>query len=153
MHPANVIDISGGLAQQRKLAYELTEYCIDEMLPRHRTLWIDIQLKNIPSKDNVVGYCQDDGDNAFTIEVEKTQKLYDFLLTVAHEMVHVKQTVRKQLTEKNLTHFWYGQRHTDRRNEPWELEAWKLQKPLTHGFIKKRLEKRIKDVISIDTRL
>ena len=107
MHPANVIDISGGLAQQRKLAYELTEYCIDEMLPRHRTLWIDIQLKHIPSKDNVVGYCQDDGDNAFTIEVEKTQKLYDFLLTVAHEMVHVKQTVRKQLTEKNLTHFWY----------------------------------------------
>ena len=61
----------------------------------------------------------------FWIEVEKTQKLYDFLLTVAHEMVHVKQTVRKQLTEKNLTHFWYGQRHTDRRNEPWELEAWK----------------------------
>ena len=88
-----------------------------------------------------------------TIEVEKTQKLYDFLLTVAHEMVHVKQTVRKQLTEKNLTHFWYGQRHTDRRNEPWEIEAWKLQKPLTHGFIKKRLERRIKDVISIDTRL
>ena len=136
MHPNNVVNVSGGTKTQRELAYKLVEHCIDELLPRHRTLWIEVDLKKIPEKDKVVGYCQDDGENMFTIEIDKTQNAYDFMLTVAHEMVHVKQTVRRQLTERNLKHFWYGKEHSDRRNEPWEIEAWKLQKPLTHSYIK-----------------
>ena len=108
MHPHNSVNVTGGTQIQRQLAYDLVEHCVDQMLPRHRTLWIEVELKKIPDKDKVVGYCQDDGDNMFTIEIDKTQNAYDFMLTVCHEMVHVKQTVRKQLTEKNLTHFWYG---------------------------------------------
>ena len=151
MHPNNVVNVSGGTKTQRELAYKLVEHCIDELLPRHRTLWIEVDLKKIPEKDKVVGYCQDDGENMFTIEIDKTQNAYDFMLTVAHEMVHVKQTVRKQLTEKNLTHFWYGKQHSDRRNEPWELEAWKMQKPLTHSYIKqtKRTIKHIKSLTMV----
>jgi hypothetical protein len=121
------------------------------MLPRHRTLWIEVDLKKIPEVDKVVGYCQDDGDNQFTIEIDKTQNAYDFMLTIAHEMVHVKQSVRRQLTERNLKHFWYGKEHSDRRNEPWEIEAWKLQKPLTHSYIKqgKRTIRYIKSLTMV----
>lgn len=151
MHPANVVNVSGGTKTQRELAYKLVEHCIDEMLPRHRTLWIEVDLKKIPEVDKVVGYCQDDGDNQFTIEIDKTQNAYDFMLTIAHEMVHVKQSVRRQLTERNLKHFWYGKEHSDRRNEPWEIEAWKLQKPLTHSYIKqgKRTIKYIKSLTMV----
>tara|TARA_Y100000768_G_C23963889_1_gene676831 strand:- start:152 stop:625 length:474 start_codon:yes stop_codon:yes gene_type:complete len=151
MHPANVVNVSGGTKTQRELAYKLVEHCIDEMLPRHRTLWIEVDLKKIPEGDKVVGYCQDDGDNQFTIEIDKTQNAYDFMLTVAHEMVHVKQSVRRQLTERNLRHFWYGKEHSDRRNEPWEIEAWKLQKPLTHSYIKqgKRTIRYIKSLTMV----
>ena len=151
MHPANVVNVSGGTKTQRELAYKLVEHCIDEMLPRHRTLWIEVDLKKIPEVDKVVGYCQDDGDNQFTIEIDKTQNAYDFMLTIAHEMVHVKQSVRRQLTERNLKHFWYGKEHGDRRNEPWEIEAWKLQKPLTHSYIKqgKRTIKYIKSLTMV----
>ena len=151
MHPANVVNVSGGTKTQRELAYKLVEHCIDEMLPRHRTLWIEVDLKKIPEVDKVVGYCQDDGDNQFTIEIDKTQNAYDFMLTIAHEMVHVKQSVRRQLTERNLKHFWYGKEHSDRRNEPWEIEAWKLQKPLTHSYIKqgKRTIRYIKSLTMV----
>ena len=151
MHPNNVVNVSGGTKTQRQLAYKLVEHCIDELLPRHRTLWIEVDLKKIPEKDKVVGYCQDDGENMFTIEIDKTQNAYDFMLTVAHEMVHVKQTVRRQLTERNLKHFGYGKEHSDRRNEPWEIEAWKLQKPLTHSYIKqgKRTIRYIKSLTMV----
>tara|TARA_B100001109_G_C18862101_1_gene474607 strand:- start:287 stop:748 length:462 start_codon:yes stop_codon:yes gene_type:complete len=153
MHPANTIEITGGLQKQRQLAYNLIEYCIDEMLPRHRSLWIECNLSAIPKKERCVGYCQHDSGNDFTLEIDKNQNLYDFLLTIAHEMVHVKQYVRKELKEDFPQTIWFNKVYSDGRCYPWELEAWKLQKPLTHGFIKKRLEKRIKDIISIDKRL
>ena len=74
MHPHNSVNVTGGTQIQRQLAYDLVEHCVDQMLPRHRTLWIEVELKKIPDKDKVVGYCQDDGDNMFTIEIDKTQE-------------------------------------------------------------------------------
>ena len=59
MHPHNSVNVTGGTQIQRQLAYDLVEHCVDQMLPRHRTLWIEVELKKIPDKDKVVGYCQD----------------------------------------------------------------------------------------------
>ena len=80
MHPHNSVNVTGGTQIQRQLAYDLVEHCVDQMLPRHRTLWIEVELKKIPDKDKVVGYCQDDGDNMFTIEIDKTQIESDIFL-------------------------------------------------------------------------
>tara|TARA_B100000519_G_scaffold153733_1_gene134854 strand:+ start:291 stop:752 length:462 start_codon:yes stop_codon:yes gene_type:complete len=153
VHPGNVINVSGGLLDQRNLTEQIIEHCIDQLLPRHRSLWIEVELKKIYPKENAVGYCQDDGGNMFTIEIDKMQNLYDFILTICHEMVHVKQNVRRELTERGLRHYWYGQLHTDRRNEPWELEAWKLQKKLANSFIRQETNWLVKDIKQLDKRL
>ena len=50
----------------------------------------------------------------------------DFLTTIFHEMVHVKQYVRKELfSECNF----YGS-HDEYLNLPWEVEAYKVQEEL-----------------------
>ena len=47
MHPGNVINVSGGLLDQRNLTEQIIEHCIDQLLPRHRSLWIEVELKKI----------------------------------------------------------------------------------------------------------
>ena len=154
MHPGNTIKVSGGLAKQREIAEDVTAHCIDQLLPRHRTLWIEVEFRNL-NKDDVLGYCYQTDHNFYTLELDKYQKIYDLLLTTCHEMVHVKQGVRKELTEKHLKQYWKGIQHSDRRNEPWEKEAWRMQKELAHSYIKstgnsvkyvKSVEKRCMDL-------
>ena len=141
MHPGNTIKVSGGLAKQRKLAVGVIAHCIDQLLPRHRTLWIEVDLKNL-SRDNVLGYCYKNYHNLYTLELDKNQRVYDLIVTCCHEMVHVKQGVRKELTDKHLVQFWNDVEYKDRDpnaygpKQPWEREAWDMQEPLAHSFIR-----------------
>lgn len=58
----------------------------------------------------------------------------DWLLTLAHEMVHVKQFVRREL-DFNLT-VWKGKRilTEDYMKMPHEREAFRLQRKLVTGY-------------------
>jgi hypothetical protein len=98
-----------------------------------------------------MGYCYQADHNYYTLELDKFQKVYDLLLTICHEMVHVKQGVRRELTERHLKQYWKGIQHSDRRNEPWEREAWDMQKKLAHSFIK-GTGNSVKYVKSVDKR-
>ena len=58
-----------------------------------------------------------------------------FIAILAHEMVHVKQFVRKEMvinvTPKRSTYYWKGKRVVaDYYNQPWEIEAWKKERLL-----------------------
>jgi len=142
MHPGNTIKVSGGLAKQRVIAEHVAAHCITTLLPRHRSLWIEIDFRNL-SEDNVLGYCYQNDHNFYTLEIDKIQKVYDLILTTCHEMVHVKQGVRGELTEKHLRQFWKGKEHRDTNSnssmgpkQPWEREAWDMQEELAHSFIR-----------------
>ena len=135
MHPGNTIMVSGGLAKQREIVNDVVTHCIENLLPRHRTLWIEAEFRNLDN-EHVLGYCYQTDRNLYTVELDKFQKVYDLILTTCHEMVHVKQGVRGELTERHLKQFWKGIEHSDRRNEPWEREAWDMQKTLAHSFIR-----------------
>ena len=57
------------------------------------------------------------------------------VLTIAHEMVHVKQYVRGQITHKlgRKTYYWMGKKV--RKNyfeQPWELEAFSKERILAN---------------------
>ena len=160
MHPGNTIKVSGGLAKQREIAEDVTAHCIDQLLPRHRTLWIEVEFRNL-NKDDVLGYCYQTDHNFYTLELDKFQKVYDLIITTCHEMVHVKQGVRKELTESHLRQFWKGVEHRGMDNnaygpkQPWEREAWDMQEELAHSFIRgsgnsvryvKSVEKRCMDL-------
>jgi len=157
MHPGNTIVVSGGLAKQREIADGVITHCIEQLLPRHRTLWIEVEFKDLDT-DQVLGYCYKTDHNFYTIELDKYQKVYDLITTACHEMVHVKQGVRGELTEKHLAIYWKGKAaagdYADNHlgpKVPWEREAWDMQEILAHGFIR-NTGNRVKNVKSVEER-
>jgi|TARA_B100001996_G_C18618715_1_gene576797 hypothetical protein len=152
MHPNNHVEVFGGLKSQRKIVEQVVEHCVDQLIPRVRTLWVEVTLDRLEEKENVVGYCSHLEHNYYWLEIDKDQPIYGLILTTCHEMVHVKQGVRKELThnKSGQKQLWKGLETG--RKEPWEREAWELQPKLAHSFIKNTLKTSIKSIKSLDKR-
>jgi hypothetical protein len=108
------ITINGGTRNQRKYAYSMAYYCIKKFLPKHKTLNLTVNLKQMRNDENY-GYCCHLDGREFEVEVKRTLKLRDMLTTLAHEMVHVKQYVLGEMP-KDITVGDYWDR-------PHEIEA------------------------------
>ena len=92
----NSIEVIGGTSRQQELVKSMVEYCIDKLLPRYRTLDIVVHLKKV---HDAKGYCCSLDKRTFEIEVDRNMRQRPLLETVAHEMVHVKQYAKGELTE------------------------------------------------------
>jgi len=78
------------------------------------------------------GLCESVDSRNFIIDVA----LYgNWMSTLAHELVHVKQFARGELTE-NLQ-YWKGKDHSETKywEQPWEKEARRLQKKLMNEYM------------------
>lgn len=100
-----------------------------------KELDIIVHLKNLDD-DESYGYCHADpvGDaerldrpRTFEIEVHKNMSLRKVLVTVCHEMVHVKQYAKGELYESSRQGKmrWQGKyvKDMDYWDQPWEIEA------------------------------
>jgi len=152
MLATNCIEVTGGFAAQRERVLDVITFCIDEMMPRKRTLDIEVKLWNCEKYEKALGQCLFVGDNVFQIDLDNKQDLYNLIVTTCHEMVHVKQYSRRELTERFPQSFWHGELFTDGRCYPWELEAWDMQRPLAHKYIKERTDWSIRDIKVLDKR-
>ena len=117
------ITVSGGTKLQRKHAQSMAEFCVKTLMPRMRSLEIDIKLCNPKS---ALGYCLElDTNREFELEIDKKQPMRRMLETIAHEMVHVKQFARRELHPS--TDKWYGKTYNPKKvsywDLPWEIEA------------------------------
>lgn len=125
----NVVEVIGGKAKEREIVKNTIHWCIQKLLPRVRTLEIEVEL----TKCNAYGYvlCTDN-HKSFEIEIRKGMKLYDIISTVCHEMVHVKQYYRKELAHAGKEHTWKRKSYSDLSyaDQPWEKEAFKLEEGL-----------------------
>ena len=123
----NYIEITGGKTRQQDYARSMVEYCINKLMPRMKTLNVDVKLTKLKGDAN--GYCLRDTPRDFSIEVDHTQGLRTMLETIAHEMVHVKQYARSEMTDwiiEDKFYKWKGDfvpEATDYWDLPWEIEA------------------------------
>ena len=130
----NLVTVTGAKKEQRELAEKIVNWCIKEMMPRMKTLDIEVKLKDL--KGNAYGYCMQGDDNrTFELEIDKNLSLYDFFSTICHEMVHVKQYARKEMrfNERTGATMWKKSRvsnNTDYMDLPWEKEAFRLERGL-----------------------
>ena len=81
----NMIYVTGGSRAQRKYAQSLAEFCLKKLLPRHKTIIVDINLCRVANGS--VGNCLPTSDfnkpREFEIEVDCRMKLRDLLTTIA----------------------------------------------------------------------
>ena len=110
-----------------------------------KNIYLDIKLtKDLKSKEGAYGYCHitDDDLNKpreFMIELDASMRhpFSQILTWLAHEMVHLKQFVRKELWDYESGRVqWksrsYGRVHYD--DQPWEKEAYRLEGELYEMF-------------------
>ena len=137
------VDIEGGTVSQKFYVESIMRFCHEKLMPRMKTLVIDVYIKNFGADDSC-GYCMpvDSGKNPrhFAIELSKTQRLRALLETVAHEMVHVKQYARNELKENAGVgkHLWKGDWVSDTLDYydlPWEVEAHGRERGLYIRYI------------------
>ena len=142
------VEATGGLKKDRELAEDVIWFCMDILMPRMRTLCIDLEFTKT-LEDGAMGFTHmgdDDKDMIIQIDhrlsrIEGRDKLIE---TVAHEMVHVWQMATGRLKDKfrgGYKQLWkckdgkyrnYNKTSYDR--QPWETQAYSLEGKLAELY-------------------
>ena len=137
----NYINVIGATKKKRALAESAVIFCISELMPRMRTLEIEVNIKNLKS-EGVAGWCYEgDGNRDFYIDVDKNLDDEELVETVCHEMVHVWQGATRKMKDLPFGRKMYmGKVYDDTTvydDEPWQIEAYAMQGDLLEKFKEK----------------
>ena len=115
-----IVRVTGGTKYQREVASKVIHWTAKQLgINRLRTLYIQTVLTKIKNAD---GYCsmEDDKKRTFTIEANKTLKLRQLIMTLIHEMVHVKQFARNEMNDYLVNGRYRWKSKTIPQNTPYE---------------------------------
>ena len=133
----NIVEATGGRKKYRDIAIHTAYLCIDKLMPRMKTLEITIEFEKL---DGEYGLCLEGVNNrTFTITIEKSLSLHEVISTIAHEMVHVKQYARNELTHVDGKHMWKSRLYKKFNywTCPWEKEAFAMEDELSSFVLDK----------------
>lgn len=134
--------VSGGLKSKKQYVAKAVEQAGLVLMSKRLcdSLTINIELvKNLVDREGIYGDCiWEDTDirpREFTIRLDKNLEGKDFLTTLCHEMIHVKQYARNELRQLSRApvHRWhkeYISDDTEYFDRPWEIEAHDLEEVL-----------------------
>lgn len=102
-----------------------------------KSAWnLEIQMvKNLRTREGMRGSMVNLGGKYILMEIDSTLSFEALIDTIAHEMVHVKQTVKGQyrveMKGRTVHRYWRGKKvQADYYDQPWEKEAWSREKLL-----------------------
>lgn len=135
------LNITGGRKKQRQVVEDVVKWSIKKLnLHRIRTLNLTFSIKTLKS---LYGQLQqlDDKRREFSVVLDKNVDTKDLIRTVIHEMVHIKQYIRKEMDSeivgsrmrwKSKT-YPYDIKYDDM---PWEKEANRLETKYGNEYLK-----------------
>ena len=145
-----MLSIEGYRKQNKALYQSLGSAAIfygEELLGKRmlKNIYLDIKLtKDLKKKEGAYGYCHIVDDSLakpreFMIELDASMRhsFENILIWLAHEMVHLKQFVRKELWDYESGRVQWKSRTYGRLNhddQPWEKEAYRLEGILYDEF-------------------
>ena len=112
------------------------QFLAQELKIANRNWILEIQMvKNLRTKEGMRGSMLDLGRKRILMEIDSSLNFESLVETIAHEMVHVKQTIRGQyrieFKGRTVHRYWRGQRvKKEYFEQPWEQEAWSREKVL-----------------------
>lgn len=138
-----IIEYSGFCKKQNKILDEAVPFFAEKLIGS-RTLSV-LELSFIRTDMEECGGCEYETTNinprSFVIEISKKVKGDEFIKTIAHELVHVKQYVTGELKERYKPNFhilWYNNVANITQStyyySPWEVEARELEEKLFDLF-------------------
>ena len=97
-----IITVSGGREKQRSLIESIVSHMADRILGRRLSNAVYCNFQIISNLD-ADGWCEWMDDNLrpreFSVQIRKEQSYSQMILTVVHEMVHIRQMARSELYE------------------------------------------------------
>jgi len=124
-----MILVTGDRAKKRQNVSRAAAFAWRHLMPRIKKCVVEIELKKIKDAQ---GYCVKVDDRSFEIEIDKRLFGDDLLTAVFHEMVHVKQSVRKEWEFDEVAYSNYY----EYVNLPWEVEAYHMQEVILEAWKK-----------------
>ena len=135
-----LLHVKGSNKKVRKVVEQAAWYYAEKLMGKRLlgSLEITINLKKdllIKEGNEGSAIWEDDGyrSREFSIELDTTVKIRNLLITLAHEMVHVKQWAKNEMYEYMEPHMvrFKGEKihlkETDYWDYPWEIEAYGKQ--------------------------
>ena len=141
------IEMVGGGRVQKEVASAIAEEAGRILgLTRYPTLWIQLTLKRM--KGGYHGTCSNeevetpDKPRYFEVEIEKNLSLMEMAVAISHELVHVRQYVKRDMTEDWHTGKvkWKGRNISQNvayREQPWEVEAFALETEIANQVLER----------------
>ena len=95
------------------------------------SLDVDLLIEFESLKMHQCGFCDYDED-AVTITISKRLSIQEIIVTLFHEMIHVKQYADGRLEQVGV---WLGKKYEcDYDQLPWEIEAHEMEKIMMEKF-------------------
>jgi hypothetical protein len=99
-----MITVNGGSASKQKYAYSMAVFVCQEF---DISPTVEINIKRIA----VMGTCLHLDDNEFEVEINNALPLRELLITLAHELVHVKQHVLLEMPASPVSASYWDRPH------------------------------------------
>lgn len=125
-----MISVTGGSKRQRQIVEEAAWFAWDYLMPRIKKCAVWIDIKRVKMAD---GYCLKVDTREWEVEISKKLMGDNLLTTVFHEMVHVKQGVRREWEFDEVSY----KTREEYLNLPWEVEAYQLQEEILEAWHKR----------------
>lgn len=132
-----ILTLNGGSKFHREIARDVVEFMQQKYFDNIAKLQVEMKLSKILNRDEGAdGFCLvlDSGNKprSFEVSIDTTASLQDFIKTIIHEFIHVKQYVRGELVDGSRGRAkttWKNKDHskTSYSKQPWEREAYRLQ--------------------------
>ena len=124
-----------GRIKNKAVVYEYVDRLINK-LDLGRRYASELNIKFVTELDDgYVGLCGG-GPRWAEVEITRTcngqkQSFFEMMLTLAHEMIHVKQYMKGEISDDPKA-LWHGRNHekTPYTKQPWEIEAHKNEHEL-----------------------
>ena len=140
--------VTGGRKKQRDLVCSIDSLMAPIILGSRLARVVELDYQIVSNLD-ADGWCEWMDDNIrpreFCIQIRKEQDYASMILTVVHELVHVRQMARSELYEIFLgkpkqMQVWRGKRITKTpaySKQPWEREAFRLQEGYAREYVER----------------
>ena len=133
-----------GYNYSKRRCESIVNWFVDTYLPNHK-LFLNIDHKGL-LRESVFGWAwvvpPDHRPREFEVEIHNRLSVEDYTETLLHELWHVYQHVTGQLKDKYNKRYWKGIDHskTDYADQPWEVEALKMEKVLVKEYTQSLLD-------------
>lgn len=120
-----------GSRRNKKFVEAILPSMISQLKLENCTKAVVIRIKDECENNQGITVDLSDLTGCYMVVIKPTRKLKDIGLTLAHEMVHVKQLAKGILKNKqNGVNIWAGKRYSNKvayLDMPWEIEAFSKQ--------------------------